>query len=316
MAELWQVRADHQRGALSRAQALEGGLSPDQIRQRVRAGRWQLVHPGVYSTFTGPLPLLARVWAALLHAGPDAVASHRTAAKLQGLLDAEPAQLDVSVPWSHRVTPIAGTRIHRSRHLGDRRHPVRNPPQTPVADTVLDLVEQANREDDVVGWLTRGCQRRLTTPARLREAADRRPRLRHRVLVTAVLADVADGVASPLEHHYRRDVESAHGLPDGSRNGTIVLRGRRWYYDVRYGAWRLRVELEGLAHHPVESGWRDDIRDNAAVLDGDSVLRYGWRAVVSDPCGTAVEVASALRERGWRGPPRACGPMCTFVAAA
>lgn len=316
MADSWQVRADQQEGALSRTQAIAGGLTRDEVRQRLRAGRWQLVHPGVYVTFTGPLPFLARVWAALLHAGPAAVVSHRTAAKLQGLLDADPAQIDLSVPWSHRVTPIAGTRIHRSRRHGDRCHPSRSLPQTQVADTVLDLVVQATGEDDVVGWLTRACQRRLTTPARLREAAARRPRMRHRALVNAVLADAAAGVASPLERRYRRDVERAHALPDASRNVAVVLRGRRWYYDVRYGAWRLRVELEGLAYHPVDEVWRDDVRDNAAVLDGDSVLRYGWRAVVSNPCGTAAEVVSALRARGWRGVPQACGPTCTLAVAA
>ncbi|MEO7745693.1 MAG: hypothetical protein ABIV05_05645 [Actinomycetota bacterium] len=312
----WRDRAAVQDGVLARYQALDGGMSPDVLRQHVRAGRWRRVHPGVYVTFTGPLPFRTRVWAALLHAGPRALASHRTAGHLQGLVDEAPGVVDVSVPWDHRVAPQPGVRIHRRRHQDARRHPARSLPQTRVSDTVLDLVEQSAREDDVVGWLARGCQRRLCTPAHLLDAASRRPRLRHRRLVASVLADVGVGVHSPLERHYRRRVELAHGLPSATRNRAQVLRGRRWYHDVRYGRWRLRVELEGLAHHPDAQAWRDDVRDNAAVLSGDTVLRYGWRAVVGSPCGTANDVAGALRERGWLGTPRRCGPSCTFGATA
>ncbi len=312
----WRERAAAQDGALARQQALDGGMSPDALRQHVRAGRWLRVHPGVYVTFTGPLPFRTRVWAALLHAGPGALASHRTAAHLQGLVDDEPALVDVTVPWTHRVTRRPGVRIHRSRQPDARAHPARSLPQTLVSDTVLDLVEQSAREDDVVGWLTRGCQRRLCTPAHLLEAAARRPRLRHRRLVGSVLAEVGVGVHSPLESHYRRRVELAHGLPSATRNQVTVLRGRRWYHDVRYGRWRLRVELEGLAHHRVDEGWRDDVRDNEAVLSGDTVLRYGWRAVVGSACATAGDVAGALRERGWQGRPRRCGPSCTIGATA
>jgi hypothetical protein len=175
---------------------------------------------------------------------------------------------------------------------------------------VLDLVQTCDAEVDVVGWLTRACQRRLTTPERLREVAAGRRRVRHRLLVGQVLADVRAGVASPLERAYHRGVERAHGLPAATRNEATVVDGRRWFHDVRYGRWRVRVELEGLAHHPVDAGWRDDARDNAAVLHGDVVLRYGWRAVVSDPCGCAGQVAAVLRSRGWAGRPRACAPGC------
>ena len=313
-ARSWREQSNAQDGVLSRQQAVDGGVSPDTVRQHVRAGRWRRVHPGVYVTFTGPLPFRTRVWAALLHAGPAALASHRTAGHLQGLVDDAPEVVDVTVPWAHRVTPRPGVRIHRSRHHDARRHPARSLPQTLVTETVLDLVEQSTREDEVVGWLTGSCQRRLTTPAHLHDACVRRPRLRHRRLVDSVLADVRGGVQSPLERRYRHRVELAHRLPASTRNQAAVLRGRRWYHDVRYGRWRLRVELEGLAHHPDDQGWRDDVRDNAAVLSGDTVLRYGWRAVVASPCATADEVAGALAERGWPGRPRRCGPSCSIGA--
>jgi hypothetical protein len=170
--------------------------------------------------------------------------------------------------------------------------------------------------DDAIGWLTRACQRGATTPAKLVEAAARRSRLRHRRLVLDVLADVRSGRVSPLEVHYRRNVEIPHDLPSSRAGQALRLGGRRWYADVRYEPYRVRVELEGLTWHPADERWRDDVRDNAAVLAGDVVLRFGWRDVGAKPCGTAAQVATVLRSRGWAGSPRACGPTCSVGRAA
>ena len=59
-----------QSGVLARWQALELGLSPDLIRERLRRGRWQKVYPGVYACFTGTIGRQPALWAAVLHAGP------------------------------------------------------------------------------------------------------------------------------------------------------------------------------------------------------------------------------------------------------
>ncbi|GAB3589872.1 hypothetical protein GCM10027446_03350 [Angustibacter peucedani] len=154
--------AASQAGVVHRIQALDAGLTSAQVGHLVRSGRWQRLHPGVYLTYTGSPDHLARCWAALAHAGPDAVLSHATAASLQGLLDDVPALVDVLVPDEHRVTGRPGLRVRRSTQLAGRRHPARVPPQTHVEDTTLDLVELAEDEGGVVGWLTRatGCRAR------------------------------------------------------------------------------------------------------------------------------------------------------------
>jgi hypothetical protein len=73
---------------------------------------------------------------------------------------------------------------------------------------------------------------------------------------------------------------------------------------------RTTVELEGLAYHPEDEVGRDDARDNAAVVGGDAVLRYGWAAVVGSPCDVAAEVAAVLADRGWTGRLRPCSAGC------
>lgn len=62
--------ATDQGGLLCQGQLRALGLTSDVVR----AGRWRRIHPGVVATFAGLLPELARVWAALLYAGPGAVA--------------------------------------------------------------------------------------------------------------------------------------------------------------------------------------------------------------------------------------------------
>ncbi len=302
-----------QRGIVSRAQALRAGPSPSAVGHLVRSGRWQRIHPGVYATFSGGLTSEQLAWAALLHAGPDAMLSHASAAQLQGLVDQPPPEVVVTVPNGHRVTPRPGIRVVRARQHDLRLHPVRSPRQTRIEHTVLDLITGCDCPDDVVGWLTRATQRRLTTPDRLREAAASRRRLRHRTLISLVLADVEDGVASPLELRYARDVERAHALPRGVRDLAVVVRGRRRYRDVAYEEFATCVELEGLAYHPRDERSKDDARDNAIVLMGSVALRYGWSAVSSRPCEVAAEVGAVLRARGWTGVPTACSAACSVT---
>ncbi len=310
--------AAEQAGVVSRQQALAAGLTSSQVGHLVRSRRWQRLHPGVFATTSGEVSAAALGWAARLHAGPEAVLSHESAGVEQGLLDDAPATVHVMVPANHRVVARPGVRVHRSRRLGERRHPARTPPQTRVEHTVLDLVDlvdPARPADDVVALLTRACQRRLTTPAKLRTAMRGRARQRHRGLVEQVLRDVEDGVASPLERRYARDVERAHGLPSGRRNLGTGPQGRRRYRDVDYAAFATTVELDGRAYHPVDARALDDERDNAVVLSGSVVLRYGWAAVARRPCEVAAQVAAVLTARGWSGRPRPCGGSCGIASS-
>ena len=56
-------------------------------------------------------------------------------------------------------------------------------------------------------------------------------------------------------------------------------------------------------------------RDNAAAVDGRTVLRYGWADVAGRPCEVAAQVADVLRAAGWRGVLRRChADRCTYAA--
>jgi hypothetical protein len=298
-----------QEGILTSGQAQRGGLTGDTIRSRVRQGRWQRIHLGVYATFSGQPSRLAILWAAVLRAGEGAVLSYDTAAELYGLADQQSEPIHLTLPGGRRIARIPGTVLHLSERAGPARHPALAPPRTRLEETVLDLANSAANLDASYGWITQAVGRRLTTPRRLRAAMDERSRLRWRDELAEVLTADLAGIHSVLEYRYERDVERRHALPRGVRQARTKLRGRTEYRDVLYEEYAVAVELDGRTAHPGDTRWRDIRRDNAAATENVLTLRYGWLDVRQQPCLTAAEVTHVLRGRGYRGG-QACSLAC------
>jgi hypothetical protein len=201
--------------------------------------------------------------------------------------------------------------MERVRGLRDR-YPAGWLPATLPADTVLDLAEASQTPDELCGWITRGLRKSLASDLMLLAMLEQRPAARHREDIAHLIIDVANGTHSPLEYRYDRDVERAHGLPASSRQKAYRKPdGTRGYRDRYYEGYHLIVELDGRAYH--QDGWADADRDNHAAAErGDQTLRFGWRSVRFDPCGTAATVAKVLRNHGWAGQPRACRAGCRW----
>jgi very-short-patch-repair endonuclease len=304
-----------QQGVISRAQAASSGMSHHQIDGRLRTGRWQQLHLGVYAAFTGPAPRDAVLWAAVLRAGPDAVLSHQSAAELYDLVGPAGA-IHVSIPTEHRLSRVPGLVVHRSSRLGQARNPALLPPRTRIDDTILDLVETAATFDDAFAWLCRAAGQRLTTATRLRTAMEARPRVRWRASLRVALDDLRSGVYSVLELRYVRDVERAHGLPQARRQARLVTTARTSYLDNLYEEAAVAVELDGQAAHPVENRWLDIHRDNRNASSGLLTLRYSWADITLRPCQVAQQITDVLRSRGTTLTPRRCGHKCTLKRTA
>ena len=310
-----------QHGIIARWQATAAGLDTEAIDRQLRYGRWQALYHGVYATFTGVPTRDCLLWAGVLRAGPGALLSHHTAAELDGLTDQPSVATHVTVGRQQRVRIADEQRhalaphivVHRTGRLDVARHPVRTPPRTRTEETILDLTQLSPNFDDAFSWLCKGCGRRLVTPDVLRKAVAARSRVRWRRQILGALSLIADGVHSPLEYRYLRDVEGAHGLPRAKRQARMSQAPlpRSRYLDNLYPAFGVVVELDGRAHHRVEDRWRDIHRDNANARAGLMTLRFNWADVTCRPCEVAADVASALRQRGWDGLPRCCGPSCT-----
>lgn len=289
---------------IGRSQALESGLEWSAMRNRLRSGRWQKLHPGVYAAFTGEPAREAQLWAALLRAGPDATLSHYTAAERHGLLNGPSRLIHITVPADSnpaRRTRIPGVVVHRSRSLLRTRHPAMRPPCTRVEDTVLDLIENAEGFDQAYDWICRAIGRRRTTAKRLREALNARERFRWRQDIERALCDAAAGMLSLLEHRYVYRVERPHGLPAARRQARVIQETGSRYLDNLYEEYAVCVELDGAAAHPADEQWRDKRRDRWNLVREKTVtLRFGFRDLLDQQsqCATAAEVATLLSDRG------------------
>ncbi len=302
-AELLALAA-HQDGVLTTAQTRAAGLSRQALYRLESTGRWRRLARSLYLTSAGPPSWRALAWGGVLLGGDGARIGGTAAGHLHGLVPAPPAQILVLVP-EHAVTRDRRPWHFRREANGLRRPSVGSPPRTGVEDTVLDLCD-ATTPFRAVGLVTDAVGARRTNAAQLRAALDERRRARHRRLLTEVLEDVALGAESPLELRYLRDVERAHGLPSGDRQHRSDLPFRR---DVVYRSVGVVVELDGRLGHEGDGHFRDMRRDNRTALAGEMTLRYGTADVAGRPCLVALQVASALRLRGWSGWLTVC-PRC------
>lgn len=112
--------AHDQDDLITRRQAIAAGMSKPAIRYAIGSGgRWQVVLPGVYATFTGPLGELHRLRAAVLYGGDGAMVSGAAACRLQGLKYVTPNgnTIDVLVPHRRQRTDSQFVRLRRTHRL-------------------------------------------------------------------------------------------------------------------------------------------------------------------------------------------------------
>lgn len=299
--------ASRQSDVVTRARLIELGATPRWISHQVNTTRWQRLFPGTYVVHSGPASWRTRAVAALAYAGAGAALSHASAGYVHRIVAEPPRQVEVSVPHRRRVTPQAGLVIVRRRAMPPSSGWLRA--ITPE-HAVLDLVARARGVDDVVGLLC-AAARLGVAPRSVLTAVGDRPQMANRSLLLELLSEVDDGVESPLECRYRRDVERRHGLPVARLQVRDHVGGYWIRSDALYEGFGVRTELDGLLAHPEERRATDVWRDNAVLVErGDITLRYRWQHVAGRPCAVAAQVAAALTARGWTERPRACGPRC------
>jgi hypothetical protein len=299
-----------QDGVISRAQALEAGLTRIQIARALHRRDWVPVNPGVYVDHTGPLSWQQRSWAAVLRCWPAALCgrSAMRAHEGPGRRDADDSLIHVAVDRHRHLAEPTGVRLHRVADLDERVQWNLGPPRMRYDDTVLDLAAAAPDELDAVAVLADACGARRTTARRLLARLEQRPWIPRREFLGAVLLDVAEGTCSVLEHGYLTLVERPHGLPEGGRQASHLGTGGSVYRDVEYDGLALLVELDGrLFHSSVADRDQDLERDLDSALEREATtLRIGFGQVYRRGCETAVKVGGVMQRLGWASEPTRC----------
>lgn len=301
---------DEQSEVVARRQLVEVGLAPHDVARLVRRRELARMHDGVFVAHTGTPSWEQRAWAAVLLHERSALYGVSALRAIEGPRSGrEEGVVHVAVNGQRRVHHRAGLQVHRLDHIDSRVHWQSVPPRQRYEDAVLDVAAAAATRLDTIGELSRAVQLRRTTAQRLLAQVEIRPRLTGRPWIRSVLADLAAGSCSVLEHGYRT-LERRHGVTGARRQVRDRVSGRAVYRDVEYDG-GLVVELDGRLHHDTaRQRDRDFDRDLALRVGGRDSVRLSWGQVFDRPCSTMAQIVQLLHRRGWEGSARACSASC------
>lgn len=289
--------AARQHGVVSRTQAIETGLTKSMLETRVRRGRLERVHPGVYCVAGAPRTFEQRLCAATAWAGPGAVASHLSAGYLWQMVERPPAVNDVWTP-RRRTRPPPGVCAHYTETLARRdRGTLRRVPVTSPPRTLIDLA--------------------AVLPEHLVEVALSRAIVERRVTATVLRARIHDmarqGVPGPpvLRRLLRRsgdrsytssslerlvgEVLAGPGLPPFHREHPLYVEGGVYYLDFAFPHFRVGVEADSRRWHSDAGSFeRDRARHNALTAAGWRILRVTEAQVRGDPAAVRERVLQTI----------------------
>lgn len=286
-----------QEGLVTRQQLEDRGTTRQQRRTLVEHGVIRPVNHGVYRTLGTPSNWKQDLLAACLAAGPDAVASHRAAARLWDLID-PPAPVEITVPYPRQSAPLGAT-THRSRMLREVDRTVRHRiPVTIPARTLVDLGAVA--PELVPDAIERCLYRRLLTTAALwriiaelggpgrrgvrplrralesRALAGQRPES----LLEPLLASIAVAAGVRFEYQF-----------------WVAVDGHRYRLDFALPRLLVACEVDGLAAHGTREALNRDLeRQNRLVCHGWTVLRYTATRLKQDRRAVREEILAVIAQ--------------------
>ncbi|PRY62917.1 hypothetical protein BCF74_103124 [Knoellia remsis] len=278
-------------GVAHRRDLRQAGVSRDDVRSEVTAGRWTLAgrHTVVINASL-PLTGEAALWHAVWESGSGAVLDGVSALVAGGLTGFAPDHIDVAVPANHRVNRVDGVRTHRRRELGPTRGA--GLPRVHPEWAVIRAARWARTDRTAVLLLCLVIQQRLVSPERLLatwRVLRAGPRQR---LLEAVLPDICDGAHSLGELDFGA-LCVAHGVPRPSRQ--VVMKGHngRIHLDALWEDIGLVVEVDG-GHHALALAPVDDaLRQNEVTLLDKVVLRVPVLGLRLTPEAFMAQVARA-----------------------
>lgn len=287
---------------ITRAQAMECGLSRPEIRHRIRpGGPWQRLLPGVYLAVTGTPTQRQLEIAALRRAGPGSVLTGIAALRHQG----------VRVPGSPLCTVLVPAEHHRQSRGYVRVWPTTRMPEFVFTDGAVRFADAARAVADAARELgsfrevravaADAVQRRRCRIDQLTEELAHAP-TRQSAWLRRTLAEVADGVRSAAEGDLR-DLIRAHRLPPPLFNARLYVGPK--FLAVPDAWWPERglvAEVDSREWHLSPEDWQRTLRRGTRMNAlGINVMRFTPQRIRTEAAEVAGEIRSAL-EAGWDRP--------------
>jgi very-short-patch-repair endonuclease len=286
--------AERQHGIVTRQQLSKLGMGRKAINGRIERGLLHPLHRGVFAFGPRLITAEGRWLAAVYACGSGARLSHRSAARLWGLLRSEPQAVEVTTN-STRVRR-RGIVSRQAMLAADELEEVDGIPVTCVARTVFDLATCVRERELEQAWNEMEV-RQLTSRVSVPELLERHPSRPGAGALRRLLGSTEPGGIT------RNDFEEAfvtlldaHGLPRPRLNADLQLRGRFIEVDCLWRQERIALELDGRAVHAREAAFeRDKRRDRELLAEGWRPARVSWLQLRDEPDAVAADLRDTLR---------------------
>ena len=282
-------------GLIDRRTALSLGLTDSSAYRRVSKGELDRLAPGVLYTNATPPGWRTRVRGATLAAGPNSLASHRTAAVLYELEGVRGRMIELTVPYANQPFPDDAI-VHRTRRLLPS-DTVAGIPVTTVERTLLDL---ASLLPDITleKAMMSAIRKELTAPHQIGELiAEQGGRgVRGTKRARRVLALTDDGVTgSPSEVDTLELIRQAPVPMPLCQYEIDLPGGLHVYPDFAWPLEMKLVEVDGLDAHGSADRLHNDLqRQNLLMELGWEIRRFSARAVRRDPQRVIAEIVTFI----------------------
>lgn len=289
-----------QRGLLTRAQAINAGLSPWEVKSRVQRGRWDVVLPCVYRIAGAPATGRQGMLAATLWTGRGSVLSHRAAGVLWGLDRIRASRVEITIEAPRRLEHHAVT-VHRTLELPRVDRTLEDGIRvTSVDRTFIDLVGVV-REDVIEFALEDALRRGLTTADQLLDRLEAlggpgRAGCGHLRMLLGAGETVGRRSGSAPEIELRRWLLGA-GLPNPIAQYEVTSGEFLAFLDFAYPEVMIGIEYDGERWHSGRvAQQRDRRRDHALAALGWLVLHVS-RTELREGVPTVISAIRAAFER-------------------
>ncbi|RZT88934.1 very-short-patch-repair endonuclease [Pseudonocardia sediminis] len=276
-----------QNGVITREQAVRCGLSDRTVSRRVAAGAWRTLYPGVFLVGGHRLTDAARVRAASLWGGPEAVVSGPAAAFWLRMTERFDGSVDLTVHSTTRRRPRPGVRVRR-RDLRPADRVMVN--GLAVTEPGLTALEAAAVLPDGVAFLDRVLQQHHVRFEHLHEAYCGAVGAHGMARAGVLLRECADRADSRAERRLVRVLRRAGitGFVVGHPLGRMKI-------DIAFPDARLAIELDSWAWHTDHDRFEADREKGNALTDaGWNLLRITWKELTEHSDRVVARVRSAL----------------------
>lgn len=287
---------------ITRPQALAAGLTSAALRHRLReGGSWKVVLPGIYLGHSGLLAVGQREIAAVLYAGRGCVITGLVALRRHGVRTQLSDEVDVLIPASAKRQSMDFVRVHRTSRMPEAPVLLDGLRWAPPARAVADAARGQIDLRSVRALVAAAVQQRSCTVKELAAEVQAGPTQGAGPL-RAVLAEVADGVASIAEADLRKLIKSS-GLPEPIFNPRLYIGAAflaqpdAWWPDAG-----VACEVDSREWHLSPQDWERTLARHARMsAHGIIVAHLTPLRLRSDPARVVSELEATL-EVGRRRP--------------